>query len=683
MDFKKNPSTRFRKIKDLSCEDAKEEIEALRQGIAHHDHLYYVENRPAISDATYDKLFRRLEDLEEAFPEFRSGISPTQRVGAEPARALAKVEHQVALLSLDAALEVDEVRDFDRFIRRETGMDRVRYVVEPKFDGLSVEVVYEAGRYARGATRGDGVTGEDVTHNLKTIRALPLRLPDTAAAPDFLAVRGEVFLTKDAFHALNRERIERGEEPFANPRNAAAGTARRLDPREVARYPLDIVCYEILKVDAASFETHWQELQQLAAWGFKTAPHNRRVDSFEDIQEYHERLAAERDDLDYEIDGIVIKLDDVRARARLGTRQRSPRWALAWKFPPREETTRLRDIVVQVGMTGMLTPVAQLEPVDVSGVTVSRATLHNEGEVHRKDVRPGDTVRIARAGDVIPEVVERVDEPGRKRAEPFAMPSRCPVCGAEVVEEGAYYFCPAGLACPAQLIGHVIHYAAREAMNIGGLGERTVRQLVERGMVRDLADLYELSVDDLLELEGFAEKSAKGLHDAIQGTRKPRLDRFLYALGIRHVGEHTARVLAERFQDLESLRRASREDLVRVPEVGPEIATSVARFFEQAENRKVLDRLLDAGVGPRPLRGGGEEGRLEGRTFVFTGSLERFTRSDAERKVEDLGGRATSSVSGDTDYVVAGEGAGSKLDEAREAGVRIIDEEAFEKLLAG
>jgi DNA ligase (NAD+) len=683
MDYKHNPKTDFKDIDSLSKKEAQQQIEDLREGIEYHNYLYYVKNQPKISDTAYDKLFKRLQQLEEAFPEFQTDTSPTRKIGAPPVDKLKKVEHTVTMLSLNAVLEAKEARDFDDFIRRNAGKDEITYVVEPKFDGLSVEIVYENKMFKYGATRGDGQTGEDISENIKTIGAVPLRLhrENGREIPSFLAVRGEIFMPKAAFHEMNKRRIEHGENPFANPRNAAAGTMRQLDSKKVADKPLDIYFYEILQIEDQEFSSHWDVIQQLPKWGLKTDKDNRKCDSFHEVEEYREELSRKRDELKVEIDGIVIKVDDYALRGRLGTRQRSPRWALAWKFPPKKEVTRLEDIVVQVGRTGMLTPVALLQPVDVGGVTVSRATLHNEDEVHAKDVRPGDKVRIARAGDVIPEVVERIKEPGKERGQKFSMPEECPVCGSEVFKEGSYYFCSAGLSCEAQLIGHVMHYASRDAMNIDGLGEKIVKKLVDKDMVHDVADLYHISVDDFKSLEGFAQKSAENLYDAIQEAKAARFDRFLYALGIRHVGRHVARVLAIKFHAMDNLREAEEETLQNVREVGPEIARSVYHFFQQEENQKVLERLQAAGVKVESMKPEEKSFPLEEKKFVFTGSLDEFTRDEAKKAVEDLGGRATSSVSGETDYVVAGEDPGSKLDQAKKHNVKILNEKEFKDLL--
>jgi DNA ligase (NAD+) len=682
VNFKRNPKTKFKSVDKLSEKQAAEQIDALREAIDYHDYLYYVKNKPRISDAEYDKLFKRLQELEEAFPMFQSPNSPTKRVGGKPVDKLKKVKHTRPMLSINAALEEKEIKNFVDYVSRNRDAIKVEYALEPKFDGLSVEIVYENGEFKYGSTRGDGRTGEDISDNLKTVRSVPLRLRADGQIPAFMAVRGEVYLPKSYFTELNKRRIERGMDTFANPRNAAAGIVRQLDPKNVADKQLDIVFYEVLQIEDCELDDHWAALKQFPKWGLKTDSHNAKCSSFKKIRDYHDKLARQRDELEYELDGIVIKVNDRNLRERLGTRQRSPRWAMAWKFEPKVEVTTLQDIVVQVGRTGMLTPVALLEPVDVGGVTVSRATLHNEGEVRKKDIRPGDKVRIQRAGDVIPEVVESIKKPGKKRPKPFSMPKKCPVCGSKVHKEGAYYFCSASLSCRGQLVGRIIHFASREAMNIEGLGDETVKQLVNREMVKEIADLYKLSADRLQTLEGFAEKSAKQLQDAIQKTKTVRLDRFLYALGIRHVGEHIAQVLARRFQTMENIQNADCDDLNEVPEVGPEIARSIVDFFNEKKNRQALQHLFEAGVKTKtmPKRKKGEM-PLEGKTFVFTGELDKYARSDAEDAVEQLGAKATSSVSSSTDYVVAGENPGSKLDEGKKRNVKIINEKEFEKIL--
>jgi DNA ligase (NAD+) len=682
MDYKKKPHTDFKNIDDLTLKEARKEVEALREGIDYHDYRYYVKNRPKISDAVYDKLFQRLEKLEKAFPELRTDNSPTRRVGAPPEDRLKKIQHRVPMLSLNAALNQKKAEDFCAFVKRQTNGEGVSYVLEPKFDGLSVELVYEKGRLQYGATRGDGQTGEDISKNLMTIKTIPLRLQETKNSATLLSVRGEVFMPKDGFQQLNKARVERGQEPFANPRNAAAGIMRQLDSKKVADKPLDVIFYDILEVEGRRLSCHWDALQQLSEWGLKTDSHSKRCAAFNEIQKFREKLKQERDRLDYEIDGLVIKVNEYEHRKSLGTRHRSPRWAFAWKFAPKEEVTILEDIVVQVGRTGMLTPVALLQPVDVGGVTVSRATLHNEDEVRKKDVRPGDTVRIARAGDVIPEVVERIEKQGKKRRGRFSMPQKCPACGADVYREGAHTFCPAGLSCPPQVTGKILHYGARDATDIEGLGEKTAKDMVAKGLVKNISDLYRLSQEDILQLEGFADRSAAQLHESIQKRKALRLDRFLYALGIRHVGQRMARVLARKYKSLDNLRKAGRKDLVETPEVGAEIASSVQHFFEQEENRKVLTALADAGVRVQDMPAGSKKKTLEGKTFVFSGRLENYTRQEAKARVEDQGGRATSSVSGETDYLVVGNDPGSKYEEAERQKVEILDEQEFEKRMS-
>ncbi len=680
MDFKKGPSADFKNIRDITRQEAREEVAALREGIEYHNYLYYIKNNPVISDALYDQLLRRLQDLEQTFPELQSDTSPTRKVGAEPVSELKKVKHARPMLSLNASLDQDEVARFHDFVCRNASGQKVEYVLEPKLDGFSIEAVYERGIFQYGATRGNGDTGEDISENLKTIGPFPMRLQGKGFPP-FLSVRGEVFMYKQGFQQLNKERVQGGEAPFANPRNASAGMMRQLDPKKVAGKPFNIYFYDILAAEGENFSSHWEALKVFPEWGFNTNPLNKKVSSMEKILEYHQKLWEQRDELSYEIDGIVIKLDSYGLREALGTRHRSPRWAFAWKFVPKKEITTLNDIVVQVGRTGMLTPVALLDPVDVGGVTVSRATLHNEDEAKRKDVRPGDRVRIVRAGDVIPEVVERIEDKPRRRGRPFSMPAKCPSCGAPVQREGAYCFCPAGISCPAQLIGHVVHYASRNAMDISGLGDKTAKDLVRKGLVRNIAGLYRLSVEDLLQLEGFAKKSATQLYEAVQGTKEPRLDRFLYALGIRHVGERVAEILARRLKTLSRTRSTDTEEINQIPDLGPEIARSVYKFFRTKENVQVLDELEQVGVKIQDMPEKEGEMPLAGKTFVFTGRLDQYTREQAKEYVESLGGQATSSLSGSTDYLVCGDGPGSKVRDAKKHNVRVLNENEFRDLI--
>ena len=660
--------------------EARKRIEQLAREIREHDHRYYVLDRPSISDAEYDRLFRELTALEERYPDLRPPDSPTLRVGGGLRTAFKKVRHVKPMLSLDSLMERDEVLEFDGRVRKGLEVEAVTYVAEPKFDGLSVELVYEDGVFVRGSTRGDGETGEDITENLRTIRALPLRLDDDGMKPKGrIAVRGEALMTLPEFEALNKRLIERSEEPFANPRNAAAGTVRQLDPKITASRRLDLYAYEIMDAEGLTFASQTEMLEALRGWGFHVERDVRACRGIEEALAFHEALQARRDALEYEIDGVVIKVDRRDWQALLGMRSRSPRWAVAFKFPPRIEVTRILDIVVQVGRTGKLTPVAVLQPVDVSGVTVSRATLHNEDEVLRKDVRVGDTVRVRRAGDVIPEVIEVMKEKRPRGTGAFAMPAKCPVCGAKVEREGAYHVCTNGLSCPAQLEGHVIHFCARGAMDIVGLGGKTVKQLIEKGMVRDLADVYALTPIDFAALEGFAEKSIENMMGALEASKKPRLDRFLFALGIEHVGETVARLLTEHFGGLAPLMDATAEDLQQIHGIGPEVAEAVAHFFANRSNRKVIERLLRSGVKPVHEKRAKGPQPLAGQIVVFTGGLESMSRPEAQKKAEEAGARIAGAITKKVTLVVAGPGAGSKLDEARKLKLEVIDEAAFLK----
>lgn len=665
--------------------EAQKRIEALRTHIRHHDYLYYVKDRPVISDAEYDRLFRELDDLEAAYPDLITPDSPTQRVGAPPLEELKKVRHERAMLSLDSVMDAEEVRAFDKRVRRELGVEAVQYTVEPKYDGLSVELLYDRGTFVRGATRGDGTTGEDVTVNLRTLRSLPLKLQAEARAPAHLVVRGEVYMRLQDFHGLNRRITERGEEPFANPRNAASGSLRQLDSTITAERPLVITGYEIMGQSDALPPTHWEELEALAGWGLPVPAQRRRCDTIEAVIAFHADVESVRDTLPFEIDGIVVKVNRRDWQASLGEKSRSPRWAIAFKFTPRKEITQIQDIAVSVGRTGTLTPLALLKPVEVGGVTISRATLHNADEVARKDIRVGDTVKVERAGDVIPAIAERVPIPGQPRAQPFRMPERCPVCGSAVAREGAYYYCTGRTSCPAQLKGSLDHFASKHALNIDGLGEKTIAQLVDRSLIRTLADLLALTKDQLLTLEGFADRSASLLMGAIERSQRVSLERFLVGLGIRHVGEHIARVLARHFRTLDAIMKADRDTFEGVHEIGPEIAASLASFFREERNRKVIERLHTLGLTVEPSLEPEavprRTPRLEGKTFVFTGGLERFSREEAKRRIEELGGRAASTVSRKIDYVVAGTDPGSKLEDAKRLGVRVLTETEFASLI--
>jgi DNA ligase (NAD+) len=685
--YVEDPSTDFEPVEQLSEEEAAEQVELLREAIRHHDYRYYVENDPVIADRTYDALFTRLQELEVAF-DLRTDDSPTRRVGGEPLDELETVEHVAPMLSIDSSGEAEDVREFDERVQREASEARrasgkssgeprdggLTYVCEPKFDGLSVEVVYEDGEYVRAATRGDGYEGDDVTENVRTIASVPHRL--RGDYPDRLVLRGEVHIPESAFQQLNRERVERGEDPFANPRNAAAGTLRQLDPSVTAGRPLDCFFFDVLD-STYDFETHWQQHETIPEWGLKVNDRSERTDDIEAVIEYRNRLMDDRPDLDYEIDGVVIKVDDLDTCAELGTTERHYRWAYAYKFPARSEVTTITDITVQVGRTGRLTPVALLEPVDVGGVTVSRASLHNLDEIAAMNVNVGDKMKIERAGDVIPYVAEVVE----KHAEGhYEFPERCPVCDSAVDFDGPMAYCTGGLACTAQLQRAVEYYASEDGLDIEGLGGERVDQLIDAGLIEDsLADLYRIETDDLTDLEGWGETSAENLLSELEVSEHPRLRDFLSSIGIPKVGPATAADLAREFGDFDGIRTASRDELESVSGIGPKVAEQIAEFFDSPENERVIDDLLYA-IGPLETPSETETGdELADLTFVFTGSLDGYTRSEAQKLVEDHGANATSSVSGNTDYLVTGDRPGqTKLDAAEENDVPVLDEDEFE-----
>lgn len=659
--------------------DAERRLRALRAEIRHHDYLYFVKDRPEISDEAYDALFRELKALEAGFPELATPDSPTRRVGGGVFDRFPAVAHAAPMGSLDSDRDVAAVRRFDERLRKELGDEAVSYALEPKLDGASIELVYEDGVLVRASTRGDGATGEGVTENVRTIGNVPLRLGGRRHPP-MVALRGEVIMRVSAFEALNESLLAEGQEPFANPRNAAAGALRQLDPTITARRPLAVIAYDLLAIRGLTFATHGQVLEALREWGFEVSDLNAAGRTADDLIAYHGRLLARRDDLDFEIDGVVAKLDDLAARDRVGATSRHPRWAFAFKFPPRKDVTRVLNIVASVGRTGVVTPIAMLRPVELGGVTVGRATLHNREEVTRKDIREGDLVRVQRAGDVIPQVLERVEEADRERGPRFAMPAACPSCGTPLVERGPFTICPDAFGCPAQRVGRILHFASREALDIEGLGEETARLFVATGLVQRLDEIFDLRQEQLVVLDGFAQKSADNLVAAIRRSATTELARFLYGLGIPEVGVSVARDLATHFGGLEALRTASTEDLTAVAGVGPKMAEQIHGFFRDARNAETIDRLLTKitvrETEPRPAGG-----PLAGRKFVFTGGLSRLSRPDAERLVTSLGGKVASSVSKKTDYVVAGADAGAKLAQAEELGLTILDEAQFVALL--
>jgi DNA ligase (NAD+) len=654
-------------------------VEQLREEINYHNYLYYVLDQPIISDSDYDALMRELKEIEGKYPETVTPDSPTQRIGAAPSEKFASVPHSVPMLSLDDAFSQKEVLDFDQRGKRLLQIDEeLECTVEPKMDGLAVELVYENGRFVLGSTRGDGYTGEDVTTNLRTIRSIPLKLIDRhLSPPSRLEVRGEIFISKDAFEHLNERRIEDGEPPFANPRNAAAGSLRQLDPNITASRPLNIFCYGIGIVEGYSIETQWDVLSSLRKWGLKVNPMAEKLKGINEAIRYYLRINKKREELDYEIDGIVIKINNLGLQKRLGAKAKSPRWALAYKFEAAQAITKIIEIQLSVGRTGAVTPIALMEPVKVGGVVVSRATLHNEDEIRRKDVMIGDWIIVRRAGDVIPEVVRPLPERRTGEERVFVMPQTCPVCGSELRRKSGEvaWRCP-NPKCFPRLVKQLIHFASKGAMDIDGLGPKVAEQLISAGLVRNIADLHSIKLSDLLSLDRFAEKSARNLLSAIESSKKTTLARFFYALGLRHVGDVTAQLLANHFGSMKALMDAGEEELKSVEGIGPEVASSIRSWFGDNHNLRLVRRLLDAGTKFTDLH----EKRalpLKDKVFVFTGGLSSLTREQAKNIVRDLGGQIASTVGHKTDYVVVGEGPGSKLQKAVELRIQILSEEEF------
>ncbi len=660
----------------MNKSEAKKEIEKLREQINYHNHMYYVENNPVISDYEFDLLLKKLEKLESDFPDLVTIDSPTQRVGGEPVDGFVSVEHRVAMLSLDNAYTHEELREFDERVCKNVG--DAEYVVEPKIDGLGVALLYENGLFVRGATRGDGVKGDDVTINLKTIRSIPLRLRGKTLKN--VEVRGEVYFPIDGFKKLNKEQEKNGEPVFANPRNAAAGSIRQLDPKIVASRPLDIFVYFISHSDK-DFSTHEKAVGALKESGFRVNPLIKKAKDIEEAIKYCEELEEKRERLNYEIDGAVLKVNSLAQQKQLGETIKHPRWAIAFKFTAKQATTKLNDIVVQVGRTGTLTPVAVLEPVQVSGVTVSRATLHNFDELKRKDIRVGDMVLVERSGDVIPQVVKSITEKRTGKEKRKIMPKKCPVCGTDVVrsEDEVAVRCP-NRFCPARLKWRVKYYASRDAMDIENLGESTIDKLLDKELIDNISDLYRLKKEDILTLEGFKDKSAQNLLDSIEQSKHRSLSRLIYALGIRHVGKYAAQVLASKYDSIDDLSKASAEELNEIFGLGEKTAEAIATFFATEENRELIKKLKDVGIQTKEIKKK-EEMPLNGKKFVFTGGLHSISRPDASELIKQKGGIVASSVGKDISYVVVGEEPGSKYEKAKKLGLKIINEEEFKKLV--
>jgi len=664
-------------------------LESLKKQIRHHNYRYHVLDNPEVPDAEYDRLMRQLQAIETKFPELVTSDSPTQRVGDTPISAFGTVQHQLPMLSLDNAFAPDELREFHRRVverlELEEGADKLQYAAEPKLDGAAVSLLYENGELVRGATRGDGTTGEDITHNVRTIESIPLRLLGEGY-PAALEVRGEVFMPKAGFDAYNKKAEAAGEKTFVNPRNAAAGSLRQLDPKLTAERPLDMYVYSVGRIDGGELpQTHSDVLERLQSWGLKTCPERDIVEGVNGCLAFYESLGAKRDDLPYEIDGVVYKVDDLAQQRELGFVSRAPRWAIAHKFPAQEELTTVDGVEFQVGRTGAVTPVARLQPVFVGGVTVSNATLHNIDELHRKDVRVGDTVTIRRAGDVIPEVVGVIASRRPKGTKRVQLPKKCPVCGSAVTREGdeAVARCSGGLYCSAQRAEALKHFVSRRALDIEGLGSKLIEQLVAVVRVKTPADIFELRQDELADMERMGEKSAENLVKSIAASRKTTLDRFLYALGIREVGEATAASLATYFGKLDGIMSASEKDLIDVPDVGPIVASRIRSFFDESHNRDVIEALQRHGVHwkeSEPMQSPAN-GPLAGKTFVLTGTLPTMTRDEAKHRIQAMGGKVTGSVSKKTSYVVFGEQPGSKLAKAQDLGVETIDESGLNTLL--
>ena len=667
-------------------EEVKRKAEKLREEIRHHDYRYYVLNQPEISDKEYDDLVKKLKQLEKQHPQLITPDSPTQRVGEKPLIGFKTVKHQVAMLSLDNTYSSEEIKEWDKRVHKGLPQEKAEYVVELKIDGVGVSLTYQKGVFLVGATRGDGVTGDDITQNLKTIKSIPLRFLTTESSqlPDLIEVRGEVFMERNDFEKLNVEKKKKGEALFANPRNATAGSLKLLDSRLTAQRKLTCFIHSFGTLEGGKvYKTHWEFLQSAKRLGLRVNPQIKLCKNIDEVISYCGNWENKRGRLGYEIDGMVVKVNSLLQQKTLGYTMKSPRWAIAYKFPAQQATTTLKDIILQVGRTGVITPVAMLMPVECGGVTISRATLHNFDEIKRLDVRIGDRVIVERAGEVIPKIVKVVESVRKGRREIFKVPEKCPECGGKITkekEEEVAYRC-INPSCPAQLERGLVHFASRNAMDIEGFGESVVEQVVRDGLAKDFADIYSLRKEDFLKLELFAEKRAQNLRDAIEKSKERPLARLLFALGIRHVGEKAAETLAEEFGSIDALMEAKKEELERIPEVGPALAGSVKEFFKQKEIKRLIERLKKAGLKLAQERVKKGPQILAGKTFVFTGELKGYSRTEAEELVKNLGGETSSSVSKKTSYVVVGESPGSKYENAKALGVPILSEEQFEKLI--